>query len=661
MSLSALTLTSALALALLALSLHTLVFAPVAIVLASSEGSYGQQQQQQNRRRFLTPNYPGDDGQRRQVQVPVATNPEDHRVVNLPLDDGSLTTAQYAGLLPASSTGNKYLFYWFFYPDVSNYKGKEEDIPLLLWLNGGPGCSSMDGLFIEHGPLQLVLDKNTNNWKVTSRQHSWHKSPAYVVYLDQPVGTGISFTTNNAYPDTDEKINIDFYYWLQQFLNLHSNVLLSSDEKQMKRPFYFSGESHAGHYIPSMMAYIERQNKKALTPLHIQLSGAAIGNGWMDPHHQYAAANAAYGHGLVGMAQRNALDVKEKECQAELEQGNYRAAVCFRLLDDVVEQSFGKSSKWKVSQYDIRKQESKHGGRDFPPGHRVLEAYLGGSPLDEGVMTTTFQKVLAAIHATPSREAGQVYQECTDPPYNALAHQDGLGVMDDVKYILEAGIRLLFFNGIMDLICNHVGNEILLDKMVWSHQKDYVLAQRSAWRSSLGGTSNKLAGYMKEYKNLSFLKLLDSGHMTPLDQPGICLDMMTTFMYGLSFQSSVQSLNVALDATDPSCPICPTCDTTTPVTDDQPTDEVDEGNLMKTIVEHSWLASVMAVVLLLVFVYCTTMRSSSTTLRNDTPTTNRQPYSGLEMTTNYRDDTDEYHDEDGQERPETNGDRTRIL
>jgi carboxypeptidase D len=143
-------------------------------VVASSDGSH-----EQHRRRFLTPNYPGDDDQRRQVQVPVPANPEDHRVVNLPLDDGSITTAHYAGLLPASSNGNKFLFYWLFYPDVSNYHGKEEDIPLLLWLNGGPGCSSMDGLFIEHGPIQLVMENN--NWKITSRKDSWHKSPAYVV------------------------------------------------------------------------------------------------------------------------------------------------------------------------------------------------------------------------------------------------------------------------------------------------------------------------------------------------------------------------------------------------------------------------------------------------------------------------------------------------
>ena len=600
--------------------------------------------------RRLIPNYPGDNGQRRQVEVPVPTDPEDHRVVNLPLDDGSLKTPHYAGLLPASSKNDKYLFYWLFYPDMTKYHGKEEDIPLLVWLNGGPGCSSMDGLFIEHGPLELVLDKN-NHWKITSRDKSWHKSPAYVVYIDQPVGTGISFTTSNSYPSNDNEVNADFYYWLKQFLSLHSNVFLSSNKKKLKRPFFFSGESHAGHYIPSMMAYIERQNELSSTTLKIAQSGAAIGNGWVDPYHQYAAAAAAYGHGLIGRAQQNALDAKEKECQANLDRKNLQSGVCMSLLDDLVDQSFGKSSKIKVSQYDIRKQESKHAPRVFPPGHKVVEGYLGGWLINEGIMTSTFSQVLAAIHATPSRNAGQEYQECTDPPYNALAHQDGLGVMEDVKYLLGKGIRLLFFNGVMDLICNHVGNELMLDKMEWTHQNDYVVAPRYAWMSSLDG--KKLAGYMKEYKNLSFLKLLECGHMAPLDQPTVCLDMMITFMYSLSFQSSEQSLARSPEPTGLSCPVCPECKEL-PIIEDtsKPAEEplAQDASLMKSIVEQSWLAAVVGVILVLLFVFCTTMRSASRLAQIPVSRSNNgSVYSDLEMkvTTNYQDDVvDEFHDED---------------
>jgi hypothetical protein len=79
------------------------------------------------------------------VGVPIPTSPEDHLVTSLPyLKKDAFPTKHYAGLLPANSKKTKYFFYWLFEPDSSIHK--EDDIPLLLWMNGGPGCSSMDGM-----------------------------------------------------------------------------------------------------------------------------------------------------------------------------------------------------------------------------------------------------------------------------------------------------------------------------------------------------------------------------------------------------------------------------------------------------------------------------------------------------------------------------------
>eukprot|EP00540_Astrosyne_radiata_P020307 CAMPEP_0116865666 /NCGR_PEP_ID=MMETSP0418-20121206/25586_1 /TAXON_ID=1158023 /ORGANISM="Astrosyne radiata, Strain 13vi08-1A" /LENGTH=609 /DNA_ID=CAMNT_0004501187 /DNA_START=79 /DNA_END=1905 /DNA_ORIENTATION=+ len=538
-----------------------------------------------------------------------AADPEFHRVSSLPFMDAAnvLTTPHYAGLLPASKDNKKYFFYWFFYPDTSGKEVAEEDIPLLLWLNGGPGCSSMDGLFLEHGPIQLTHDGQ--QWKIIPRPSSWHKTPAYVVYVDQPVGTGLSFTTNKRYPRNDEEVNIDFYYWLQQFFTLHKNVLLNPQGDTLRRPFFFSGESHAGHYIPSMMAYIDHQNDN-LQPGQIRapLSGAAIGNGWMDPYHQYAGAAAAYGHSVIDLAQKHALDKSEQKCQANLAKGNLAAGICFSLLDKIVLESQGEGSLYKVSQYDVTKLEPHRGGRTFPPGHKDVESYLGdlraqgNSP---AMPSGTTNAVLEALHATPSRQAGQIYRECTDPPYNALSHQDGKGVVEETKSLLESGKRMLFFNGVLDLICNHVGNEVFLENLKWKHQKEWIKAPRYGWGPA--SSKKRVAGYVKEFENLIFMKVLNSGHMVPLDVPEIALEMMQTFVFQRSFDSYLQQLDRAEEPAPISCPECPSCpagsstsnnpEATSPDKKGNSSDKEDNTKTAMVygfVIAHSWVGAMVA-------------------------------------------------------------------
>ena len=119
-------------------------------------------------------------------------------------------------------------------------------------------------------------------------------------------------------------------------------------------------------------------------------------------------------------------------------------------------------------------------------------------------------------------------KECLNPPYDALSHNDGLGVVNEIVKVLEhevkgeEGVRMLFFNGITDLICNHVGNEILLERLPWKHRDDWTKATRSAWKSKAQQGDN-ISGYIKEYNNLLFLKVMESGHMVPMDVPDVAL------------------------------------------------------------------------------------------------------------------------------------------
>jgi carboxypeptidase D len=144
---------------------------------------------------------------------------------------------------------------------------------------------------------------------------------------------------------------------------------------------------------------------------------------------------------LIGLREVASLAEKEQKCQEQLNKGNYNVGICFDLIDNIVDQSHGGKSNYKVSGYDVRKSESKNGARKFPPGHKVVETYLGGwkLPSDEGgsLSSDIYTQVLEAIHATSATEAKQRYLECTDPPYAALSGNDGKGVVDDVVQILQ--------------------------------------------------------------------------------------------------------------------------------------------------------------------------------------------------------------------------------
>jgi carboxypeptidase D len=435
-------------------------------------------------------------------------HPDDHWISNLP--NISLSTAHWAGHLPVSSDGTRFFFYWLFAPDTTTIN--DFDIPLIIWLNGGPGCSSMNGVFLENGPFTIQDEK------IQPSKYSWHRLPAYTLYIDQPIGTGLSYKTEqNTYVSTDEQLQTDFYSFLQSFFQLHGDKFVSNHT--VHRKVYFAGESYAGRYIPLFLTHILQQNQHS--KLQIPIHGAAIGNGWIDPYHQYAGARAAYGMGLVGLSEVHAEMTKELQCQRHLPQVS---PVCDNLIPDIVHQSMGQDSEYKVSKFDVRRVEHKTGPRTFPPGKLTLEAYLRNDT------------VLEALHAAEAASAAVLpFAECQKEPLHQLGHLDGHGVIPEIKSLLEQNVRMFFYNGVLDMVCHHVGTETALENLPWEHQEAWKMADRYAFL-----VDNQLAGYVKQYRNLFYLKVLNAGHMVPLDVPPVAFAMMKTFVYGQEFRISTQ-------------------------------------------------------------------------------------------------------------------------
>ena len=91
---------------------------------------------------------------------------------------------QYSGYIDLS-TGAKHLFYWAF-----ESRNDPATDPVILWMTGGPGCSSEVALFGENGPCSVTPSGNDT----LTNPYSWN-SKASVIYIDQPAGTGFSYGT----------------------------------------------------------------------------------------------------------------------------------------------------------------------------------------------------------------------------------------------------------------------------------------------------------------------------------------------------------------------------------------------------------------------------------------------------------------------------------
>ena len=149
--------------------------------------------------------------------------------------------AHYSGYLDDAPLPNGVHLHYVFYESQRN----ERD-PLVLWLNGGPGCSSLLGALTELGPFRLQRDG-----RVVFNRFAWNRA-ANLLVLSSPVGVGFSFREDSRIVQQDDawtaKLNFNalkvFYRKFPQFAT---------------NDFYIAGESYGGIYIPMLSELVMRE------------------------------------------------------------------------------------------------------------------------------------------------------------------------------------------------------------------------------------------------------------------------------------------------------------------------------------------------------------------------------------------------------------------
>ncbi|TFK22928.1 serine carboxypeptidase [Coprinopsis marcescibilis] len=374
---------------------------------------------------------------------------------------------------------NQSIWFWFF-----ESRKNSDTAPLTLWFNGGPGSSSMVGLFRAHGPCRISNDTRS----LWFNRYSWNND-SNVLYIDQPVGVG--FSRGDLRVGTSQQAAVDIWKFLQIWFTD------SRFSKFRNRPLHLWGESYGGHYVPSFASHILDQNAAIVANrtvgIPINLKSIGIGNGLTDPLSQYPgyltyAANNPY-HPLVNNStiQRGTTAwTSASGCRTQI-------TSCYNGGSNSVcsaAQSFCNGNvltplAGPYNVYFVPMLSNDPYPPDFTNYINSIRARIGA----EG----TFQITNRAVYSN--------FASTGDWMRNSRL---------DLEKIVNAGIRTLIYAGDADYIVNYQGIENMLNAMNTNFT--------SIWKQQSFSTYNvrgQEAGLFKNAGPMSYLRIYGAGHEVP--------------------------------------------------------------------------------------------------------------------------------------------------
>ncbi|KAK4437852.1 Serine carboxypeptidase II-3 [Sesamum alatum] len=421
---------------------------------------------------------------------PVYMAPQDglkeaDRILMLP-GQPTVNFTQYSGYVTVDPTAGRALFYYFTEAEDSSSK------PLVLWLNGGPGCSSIGaGAMTELGPFRVNKDGKT----LWYNKYSWN-NVANVIFLESPAGVGFSYSNRSSdYVTGDKQTASDSYTFLVNWLERFPEY--------KTRDFFITGESYAGHYVPQLADLI-LQNNKITNQTVINLKGIAIGNAYIDYTDRWAGT---YDHFWT-----SAL-ISDETHQGILENCNFSSdasvsGVCDEYQDkadrevgnifiyDIYAPLCGSSSTApSISSYD-------------PCSDSYVFAYLN---------TAEVQK---ALHANVTGLPGP-WEDC-NYAINGDWQDQPVTVLPVIKRLMASGISVWIYSGDTDGIIPVTTTRYSMPKLGAPVKTPWY-----PWYSQ-----GEVGGYVVEYQNVTFVTIRGAGHFVPSYQPERALVFFLSFLEG---------------------------------------------------------------------------------------------------------------------------------
>ncbi|PPQ84535.1 hypothetical protein CVT25_007605, partial [Psilocybe cyanescens] len=412
------------------------------------------------------------------------------------------TVKSYTGYIDIEA---RHLFFYFF--ESRNDPDKDD---VIFWTNGGPGCSSSLGLFMELGPCR-VSDANGTKF----HPESWN-SNANIFFVDQPIGVGFSYADYGEVVSTTEEAAKDIAAFVVIFFENFS--------KFKGRAFHMAGESYGGRYIPVFAAEVYDQNKKleqaGMTP--INLTSIMIGNGITDfytmiPSYYDMACTPASVAPILDISTCTRMKQTIPRCKKWLK------ASCVDQLDAISCEAANTFCSQELSvpffasnknPYDISRDcEGEISDTLCYPVTKYISSYLDRPDVRS---TLGVDPSITSNFSSCSIDVGARFYAKLDE-FHPTHHY--------VSALLDRGVKALIYVGRNDWICNHVGNERWTLEFEWSGHAEFSVQPLREW--IVGG---KKAGMARSAQGLTFATVDGAGHMVPYDKPKEALELVNRWL-----------------------------------------------------------------------------------------------------------------------------------
>ncbi|XP_018472646.2 serine carboxypeptidase-like 7 isoform X1 [Raphanus sativus] len=409
----------------------------------------------------------------------------------LPGFEGPLPFELETGYIGVGEEEQVQLFYYF----IKSEKNPKED-PLLIWLTGGPGCSSITGLLFENGPVTFKVDKGYNGGRPTllSTTFSWTKV-ANIIFLDQPVGSGFSYATTqfiDTPSDSGEAKRI--HEFIRKWLSEHKEFI--------SNPFYVSGDSYSGKIIPATVQEISKGNNLGFKP-QINLEGYVLGNPVTDTEFDHNQ-RIPFAHGMALISDELYESLK-RSCKGNYDNIDPHNTECLKHFDEFLKCI----SRINFANILIPRCDPASSPRRYIPLPNT------SAPSTDDDHCYEYTDLLSSLWANDEsvREALHVVKGSIDRWVRCSSGKPyDFDIKSSVPYHINnsiKGYRSLIFSGDHDLLAPFVSTQ------AWIRSLNYSIVDM--WRPWM--IHNQVAGYTQTYANKMTYATIKGGGHTPEYKP----------------------------------------------------------------------------------------------------------------------------------------------